>query len=217
MELNVQLREILGKKARVLRREDLIPAELYGHGVSNVHLAVPGREFMKVFKEAGTNTLVMLALGKEKRPVLIHDIQRDYLSDRIAHVDFYQVSLEEEIKAKVPIEYVGESPAVKEKGGILNKSVSELEVEALPAHLPHRLVVHLEKLVELNQSFYVRDLEVPQGVTMLVEPETVLVTVTPPLVEEEKPAATPDVATVKVEGEEKKAKRAAQKEAPSEA
>jgi len=207
MDLTVQTREKL-KKADVLRKQGLIPAELYGHGLTNLHLAVDAKEFRKVFKEAGENTVVNLVIGKEKRPALIHDIQRNHLHDTVSHIDFYQVRMDEEIKANVPIEFVGDAPAVKEQGGILNKSMDEIEVEALPGDLPHRLTVDLSVLTELNQSIYVKDISVPKGVRVMVDPETAVATVTEKMKEEEiAPAAPVDVSTVKVESEEKKAER----------
>ncbi len=213
MDLSVQTREKFGKAVKALRREGLIPAELYGHGASNLHLSVPSREFAKVFKEAGTNTLVNLLVEGKKQPVLIHEVDRDYLTDEVAHIDFYQVRMDEKIKAKIPLEFVGESPAVKEKAAILNKAMTEIEVEALPADLPHRLSADLSKLLDLNQSVYVRDIAVPKGVEVLVDPETVVVTATPPAAEEKKVEEVPvDVSAVKVETEEKKAERSAEKE-----
>lgn len=213
MDLIVQTRDKFGKAVKALRRGGFVPAELYGRDISNVHLAVSMKDFMKVFREAGANTVVHLVLNSEKRPVLIHDVEKDYLTNEVSHVDFYQVRMDEKIKARVPIEFTGEAPAVKEKGGILNKAMSEIEVEALPADLPHRLHVDLGTLDELNKSLYVKDLRVSPKAKLLVELETVIVTVTPPSVEEEKAPETPiDVTAVKVEDEEKKAERAAEKE-----
>ncbi len=213
MELLAKKRTAFGKKNRALRRAGLIPGELYGHGVVNEHVVVPEKEFARVFKEAGMNTMVNLALEEKRHPVVIHDVQHDYLTNAITHVDFYEVSLREAIRARVPLEFIGEAPAVKEKGGILNKSMSEIEVEALPEALPHRLPVDLTALDDLNKSFYVRDLMVASGVKLMVEPETVIVTVTPPRAEEEAaPAPTPDISVVKVEDEEKKVKRQVEKE-----
>src|SRR5690348_6513512 len=114
MELTATTREKLGKGLRALRREGFIPAELYGHGISNEHLSVPAKEFSKVFKAAGATTIVNLIIGKEKKPALIHDVQRDYLSGEVAHIDFHQVRMDEVITAKVPLEFVGESKAVRE-------------------------------------------------------------------------------------------------------
>ncbi|RJP45850.1 50S ribosomal protein L25 [Candidatus Parcubacteria bacterium] len=212
MDLSVQPREKLGKSVRSLRKGGLIPGELYGHGVRNIHLAVPAKEFSRVFREAGSNTVVHLRIGEEMRPAIIYDIERDYLTDEVSHIDFYQVRMDQKIKARVPLEFTGEAPAVKEKGGILNKSVTDIEVEALPANLPHRLTVHLGTLDDLNKSLYVKDIPAPPEVRLLVDSETVVVTVTPPTAEEEKPEAPADVSAVKVETEEKKAERVAGKE-----
>jgi large subunit ribosomal protein L25 len=207
MDLAVETRDVVLKPA-ALRAKGLIPAELYGHGIQNAHLAVDARAFSKVYREAGENTIVTLTFGKEKRPVLIYDVQKNYLSDVVDHIDFYQVRMDEKITAKVPIEFTGEAPAVKEKGGLLNASLSEIEVEALPGDLPHRFVVDLSVLAEINQSLYVKDILVPKGVEVLVDLGTAIATVTEKMKEEEiAPAPTADVSEVKVESEEKKAER----------
>jgi len=213
MDLVVQTREKFGKAVHGLRKQGLVPAELYGRGLTNLHLVVPLKEFTKVFKEAGSNTLVNLLVGDEKHSALIYDIQQDYLTSEIHHIDFYQVRMDEKIKAPIPLEFIGEASAVKEKGGILNKAMSEIEVEALPAHLPRRITVDLSPLNDLNKSLYVKDLKVSHEVKLLVDLETVIVTVTPPAAEEEKKVEVPvDVSAVKVETEEKRAERAAEKE-----
>lgn len=208
MDLTVKEREKLGKGVKILRRDGFLPAELYGHGLPNTHLAVSRKEFEKIFKESGESTVINLLLGNEKRPALVHEVQKDFLTDEIVHIDFYQVRMDEKIEAHIPLEFIGEAPAVKEFGGILNKTISEIEVEALPGNLPKHFEVDLSGLKELNQSFYVSDLKVPNGVEILVEPKTVIVTVTPPLEEEKIEAAPVDVSAIKVEGEEKVAERA---------
>ena len=209
MELKTETRDVFGKRNKALRAEGRIPAELYGHGVPNTHLVIDTKEFTNVFCEAGENTVVTLLVGGEKRPTLIHDVVHDYLTGEVEHVDFYQVRMDEVIRAHVPIEFVGESPAVKAAGGILNKTISEIEVEALPADLPHRFTVDLGALAELEHSIYVRDLTIPTGVKIHLAPETVIVTVSAPRKEEEiiAPVAAVDVTEVKVETEEKKAER----------
>jgi len=210
MDLAVETREKLGKKVKSLRREGLIPAELYGHGVKNLHLTVSAREFLKVFKEAGENTIVNLQIQGGEKPVLIHEIKTNYLNGEIEHIDFYEVRLDEKIRAKIPLEFTGEAPAQKSKGGVLNKVMLEIEVEALPQDLPHRFTLSLEGLDDLNKGLYVKDIKVSPNVKILVDPETVVVTVTEPIKEEEKAEAVPDVAAVKVEVEEKKAERVAE-------
>jgi large subunit ribosomal protein L25 len=211
MDLAVKTREKLGKGVKVLRKEGLIPAELYGHGLANIHLSVPAKDFAKVFKAAGKSTLVTLLIDKDKKSAIIHNVSRDALSGDVAHVDFYQVRMDEKIKAKVPLEFLHDAPAVKEKGAVINKSMTTIEVEALPQDLPHSLSIDLSVLDDLNKSIYVSDLKLPKGVKVLIGGETAIATATPPAPEEVVVAPVLDVAEVKVETEEKKAERAAVK------
>jgi len=203
MELQVQKREIFGKKVKALRKQGFIPAELYGHGVENIHLSVPAKDFLKIFKEVGESTIINLSLENKKLPVLIHDVAVDPINDQIIHIDFYQIKMDEKITTSVPLKFIGEAPAVREKGGILVKAMQEIEIEALPADLPTSIEVNLNNLSETGKSIYVKDLQVAKGVKILVEPETVVATVIEAAKEEveEKPIT---VEEVKVEREEKK-------------
>jgi large subunit ribosomal protein L25 len=212
MDLSVQTREMEGKKVNAIRKDGLIPAELYGHGIENVHLVVPVKEFAKVFKEAGENTVVTLLNGKEKMPVMIHGIQRDYLTGEVAAIDFYKVKMDEKITAGIPLEFVGESPAVREKAAVINKSMTELEVEAFPQDMPRRFEVNLALLDDIDKTIYVRDIVVPKGVTVLIDENTAIATATPPMKEEEVVPVAADVTEVKVEAEEKVAARSVGKE-----
>ncbi|MEK7181366.1 MAG: 50S ribosomal protein L25 [Patescibacteria group bacterium] len=210
MELTVQKREKLGKASKGLFKQGLIPAEVYGHGFKNEHLAVLGKEFIKVFKEAGENTIVNLNVGGEKWPALIYEVQKGRTLGEVTHVDFYRVTMTEKITTKVPLEFIGESPAVREKLGILNKSMDEIEVEALPADLPRRIEVDLGLLVDLSSNIYVKDLKVSPKVKVLVDPETTVATMVA-VKEEEVVKGPTDVSEVKVEVEEKKAERDSEK------
>ena len=203
MELKAEKRELLGSKVGALRKAGLIPAELYGHGKQNEHLTVNAKEFAKVLKEAGESTVISLVVGKEKTPALIHDVESDSISDAILHVDFYAVNMNEEIETAVQFEFVGESMAVKTQGGVLVKSMHEIEVRALPANLPHEIEVDLSALENIHDSIHVKDLKVKSGVKLLAEPDAVIATIIEQAAEEEEAAPT-TVADVKVEGEEKK-------------
>jgi large subunit ribosomal protein L25 len=217
MELQAQIRTVLGKSTKNLKNQGLIPAEFYGRGFPNQTLTVAKADFEKVLKTAGESTVITLLVDGKKHPSIIHDIQHDFISGEVIHADFYGVHMDEKISAHVPIEFTGEAPAVKAHGGVLIKAVDEIEVEALPADLPHSFVIDLGALAEINQSIYVKDLPVPKNVKMILDGETALVTVMPPLKEEEVVAPVLDVADVKVETEEKKAERDAGKaEAESE-
>lgn len=217
MELSVQKREQLGRGVHALRARHLIPAELYGKGIANVHLAVPEKDFKKVFKQAGENTIVNVVIDGQQHPVLIQDVAYDGVTDEILNIDFYRVRMDEKLKIGIPIEFVGVAPAVKAKNGILVKALQELEIEALPADIPRNVTVDISQLEEIGQSLYVKNIEVPEKVKVLVAPDTVVVTITAQVTEEEElamqQAATAGVESVKVETEEKKAEREAAKAA----
>lgn len=194
MELIVQKREKFGKAVKELRRQGLIPAELYGHGIANEHLTVSAKEFGKAFQFAGENTIINLMVDNQPRSVLIYNVQKNYLNDEFINVDFYQVKMDKEIQTEIPLIFIGEAPAVKELGGILVKAMREIEIRALPANLPRQIEVSLSGLDAFNKSVYVRDLSFIQGVKFLVDPDTVIITVKEPKVEEEKVEAVPVIA-----------------------
>jgi len=223
LELIAQPRES-ATKAKTLRSADMIPAELYGHGVENRHLAVPRKDFMRVFREAGENTVITVAIGeKDRRPVMIYGVDFDPLTDEARNIDFYQVRLDEKISVKAPLEVVGVSLAVKEKGGVLLRAMHDIEIEALPNDLPSKITVDISGLSDIGQSIYVKDLKLGAAVSTSVDPATVIVSVVAKVTEEEEAklaaeAAALKVEEVKVETEEKKAEREAVKEtAPPEA
>ena len=114
IQLTVLSRDTFGKKTSALRRQGFIPAELYGHGLKNVHLAVAQKDFQRTFVQAGENALVELTVGGAKHAVMICDVSRDPVSDEVMSVDFYQERLDERVKVKVPVHFAGEAPAVKE-------------------------------------------------------------------------------------------------------
>ena len=219
MELTATKREQFGKATKALRAQGFLPAELYGHGVANAHLSISAKDFKKVFKAAGESTMIELLVEGTKRPVMIHEVITDPVSDEITGIDFYQVRLDEKLKLKVPLVFMGEAPGVKEKQGILVKALSEIEVEALPQAIPHSITVNIFKLIDIGSSIHVKDLAIPKDVKVFADAEFVIATITARMTEEEeaKLAATADVSTIKTEGEEKKeAKAVAAEAAPAE-
>ena len=214
MELKAKKRVILGKKVKHLRAEGFLPAELYGRGLTNIHLNVPAKEFAKLYKEAGENTVIDLDVDGEKRPVLIYFVDHNPVTDKITHADFYAVRMDEKITTKAPLEFLGEAPAVKEKGAILVKAAQEIEVEALPGDLPHNIKINLGSLDDIGKSLYVKDLKPLKGVKFLEEGEMVIASVNAKITEEEEAAmaAPKTVEEVKVEAEEKVEARQKDKE-----
>lgn len=213
MNLSAQTRTPSTKLAGAAREQGFIPAELYGREVENLHLSLPRKEFLRALKEGGGTTIITLEVDGKKFPVLIHEVQKDFVSGEVLHVDLYQVQRGQKIKTHVPIELEGEAPAVKAFGGVLIKSLNELEVEALPEDLPHQFVLNVESLDELDKSLHVKDLHIPKGVEVHMDPENVIVSVAAPKEEEEEPPAVESVEDVAVETDEKKAERGEKEEA----
>lgn len=220
MDLQVQKREILGRSVKGLRKQGLIPAELYGKGLENLHVTIPVKDFKKVYKFAGENTVVTVLLDGKKYPVLIHDVSNDRITDEYASADLYQIRMDEKLKVSVPLEFTGTASAVKEKNGVLVRPLQELEVEALPMDIPRSISVDVSSIMEIGQSIYVKDLDIPKEVRVLADADSVVATVTAKITEEEELAmqtkAAAGVEEVKVETEEKKAERAAAAEGGAE-
>lgn len=215
IKLKVQRRKILGRKVKALRREGILPANIYGKKIKSQAVAVPLADFKKVFKEAGETGVVYLMLDKsrEERPVLIHNVQLDSVKDTFLHADFHQVSLKEKVTASVPIEIKGKAPA-EEKDLVLLTLLDEIEVEALPTDLPDKFEVDVSKLEEVDQGVSIKDLKFDRKkVKPLVDEEELIVKVSEPTPEEEeeKPEekVEEEAAPEAEEAEEKEAKEKA--------
>lgn len=188
--------------SRKLQAQGQIPAELYGHGIPNLHLSINQNEFEKVLRKAGESTIIEIkAPDGSIHNVLIHDVQRHYLNSSPVHVDFYEVKMTEKLTAHVALEYLGESDAVKVLGGTLVKVLSEVEVECLPADLPHNLEVDISQLATFDNAILVRDLKVSDKVTIKTDLEETVAKVQPPRdVEAELKEEVPVDITEAVEG-----------------
>lgn len=226
LELSVDLRPETGRGNKKIRKQGLIPAILYGRKVKNLALSVKAQDFEKVYQEAGESTLIKLKIekdqdkAKKERVVLIHEVAKDPVSDEPIHVDFYQVKMDESIKAEVPLVFVGESPIVKEAAGVLVKNIQSLEVEALPKDLPHQIEVDISSLKKVDSKIHIKDLKLPATVKIEVQPEEVVVLVIPPRTkaELEELEEAPEEKIEEVEMvEEKKAGEEAKEEAVEEA
>lgn len=209
--LNAQLRDTATKKAPALRRAGAIPAVLYGHNVPSRVLQVNAREFEKVYKQAGASTLVDLKIGEgEPVKVLVQEVQPHYITLKPIHVDFYQVSMTEKLTAKIPLKFMGESPAVKELGAVLVKNMQEVEVECLPQDLVHEIEVDLSGLKAFGDAVHIKDVALPPGIAVKAKADATVVLVQEPRKEEE--AVTPPTEKEAIEkittvADEKKAKK----------
>jgi large subunit ribosomal protein L25 len=202
MQLKASKRELLGKRSRRLYRQGQLAAVVYGHNAEPTPLTLDRLEFQKVFVKSGRTHLVDLVVdGDRAEKVLVREIQTHPRRLGPIHVDLYQVSLEEKITVEVPVHLVGESAAVKRGDADVLQPIHALRVECLPTDIPEVFEVDLTPLDEIEAEFRVSDLSVPKAVTVLADPEELIVKIVHKRelkVEEEIPAAE---AVVPAEGE----------------
>jgi large subunit ribosomal protein L25 len=188
--LKASVREASGKSsAKRIRKEGQIPAVVYKDGNEGLSVKVDMKELWQVLHtEAGSNVIITMEIdGKEKaetKTVIIKETQVDPLNDKFLHVDFHEISLEEKLTVKVPVELKGEAPGVTEEEGVLTQVLWELEVECLPTDIPEHIDINVEAL-RIGDAIHVADLALPAGVTALEDREQVVVSVHAPQAEEE--------------------------------
>lgn len=185
ISLIAEKRTVFGKKLRKQRNDGLVPAVLYGHGQENLNLSIKYLDFSRVYEKAGENAIVELDVEGKKVPVLICDTQLDPMSGKFSHVDFHQINMKEEVEANIPLEFVGESEAVKALGGVLIKNLDEVEVKCLPADLPSEFKIDISALKGFDDQIKIGDIKVSEAVEILDDPETVIALVERPRTEEE--------------------------------
>ncbi len=169
-KLSAEKRTILGKRVKHLRREGILPANMFGKGIKSVSLQLPLKDFQEVYKKVHETGLVDLTVSGEVHPILIQNVHIDPQTHTPLHADFFKVNLKEKVKATIPIIAVGEPKAVSDKIGVLLQPLSEVEVEALPADLPEHLELSVEKLAQIGDNLTISDLKIPTGVEIMAEP-----------------------------------------------
>lgn len=211
----VASRSALGRRAKHVHDTGNIPGVVYGHGIEPRAVQVARSEFRKLYRDAGTSSLIDLSLDNATSvKALIQDVQVHPISMEPYHIDFRQIRMDEELIIDVPLSFVGEAPAVKELAGTLVHPLSEVKVKCLPADLPHEIAVDLSALKTFDDAITIGSLQALKGVTFLDDANITIAVVTPPLTEEqlkkmEEEAKVGDVTAIKTEAEEKKAAEAA--------
>jgi large subunit ribosomal protein L25 len=187
--LTARHRTITGKAVAHLRKEGQLPAVVYGHGVESSNVTVDAHEFDVLRKHIGPNALVDLSVdGRTSQPVLIHGVQIHPVHRRAIHADLLLVRMTEELTVDVPLVSTGISPAVEQLGGTLLHPTATVRVKALPDHLPQSIEYSVESLVDFDATVHVRDLVIPEDVTLLTDPDEVIAKVQAPRIEvEEQP------------------------------
>ncbi len=180
-KLSVTSRQTTGKAVVKIRRQGALPGVIYGHGIKTLPVTVDKASFDKIYHQVGTSSLFDLVVdNKEPVKVLVKEVQTHPTSGQVSHVDFHQIRMDEKLKVEVPIKFVGEPKAVKELGGILVKSINQLEIECLPKDLIHEIEVDISILDEFNKGLLVKDIKLPAGLKLLTGGDETVVVVTEP-------------------------------------
>ena len=189
IKLNVNKREVVGRKVKNLRKEGFIPANIYGKKTKSQAVSINKEDFTKVFSQAGeTGVVHLLVKGeKEERPILIQNVQQNPLTDEVLHIDLRQIILTEKIVASIPVILEGESPAVAQKLGILIQPTLEIEVEALPMDLPEKFIVDVSGLTKVGGEIKVSELKIDKKVGLKSEVDLVVAKIEPLAAEEVAP------------------------------
>jgi large subunit ribosomal protein L25 len=217
-ELKVNTREITGKKVKALRREGIIPINLYGPNMDSISLQAEIAVLRHLINKAGRNALISLKIegDKKTKQVMLRDVQRNALNGKLLHVDLFQVDMSHKLRVEVPIMFIGVSPAAKGKGNMLIENLSSLHVEALPADIPQHIEVDISVLIALGQAIHVRDLKTDAKAVILNDPGQIIVKIMEAKVEVEPEAVVAEVTEEGEEGAEGEAKEGAEEPAKAE-
>ena len=185
LRLKATQRDVLGKKSRFLRRQGITPTHLYGNNIKSLALQCDAAELQHLLALAGRTRLISLEVdGKQARSVFVREIQRDEVARKLLHVDFYQVRKGEKITVDVPIVFVGEAPAMKEKGRMIAHGITSLSIECLPDSVPPQIEIDLSPLEDLEQAIHVKDIVLGADITVNADPEQLVVKVSEAVVKE---------------------------------
>jgi len=177
ISLELSPREVLGKKVKRLRQQGVIPVHLYGPGVDPQPLQCETTKLVDVLVRAGGNTAVTVTVqgGQETHLAFAREIQWDPRRDDILHVDFLAVDASRPVSAQVPITLIGDSPGARTAGGTVMQQLRDLNVEALPLEVPRELELDLAMLTDPDGVLRAADIVIPGNVTLLTDPEDVVV------------------------------------------
>lgn len=187
IELVAEKRELIGKKVKRLRNQGLIPAIIYGHQIDPIPIQVDAFSLSAVLRRAGANRLITLNIEGDRNPhiTLARDVQRDVITRNLLHVDFQEVVLTEKITSQVPIQLEGTPPIVHRGEAIVNQALDAIEIEALPTDLIPSITIDIRDLEDIDDAIFVRDLELPDRITVLTDPDEMIVRIGHPELERE--------------------------------
>jgi len=199
--LKAEKRDVIGKQVKAMRRAGKLPAVIYGRRTDPINVSLDAHIASLVLGRLTSSSLVTIDLDGTEYPALVREKQRDYIKNRLLHVDFLAVSLNESIRATVSLNFVGASAAVKDFNAVLVQNLESLEVECLPTDLPERVDVDITPLARPGDGIRVRDVKISDKVHILNDPDTMVAVATFAKVEEEVAAVPGGEGVTPVEGE----------------
>lgn len=183
--LKAEKRDVVGKQVHALRRAGKLPAVIYGRHTAPISISLDSHSASLALGRLTSSSLVTIELDGTQYPTLVREKQRDYIKNRLLHVDFLAVSLTETIRASVLVNFTGVSTAVKDYNAVFVVNLASLEVECLPTDLPERIDVDISVLKRPGDGIRVRDVKVSDKVQILDDPDTMVAVATFAKVEEE--------------------------------
>ena len=210
--LKAEKRDVIGKQVKAMRRAGKLPAVIYGRHTDPIVVSLDGHSASLVLGRLTSSSLVTIELDGKEYPALVREKQRDYIKNRLLHVDFLTVSLTETLRASVAVNLVGVSAAVKDYNAVLVTNLQSLEVECLPTDLPERIDIDISVLARPGDGIRVRDVKVSDKVRLLDDPDTMVAVATFAKVEEEAAAVPGAEGVAPAEAEPELAEKRGKKE-----
>lgn len=199
--LPVILRNIFGKKLKTARKENKIPANIFGQNFKSISIFVDFKTFQKIYKKAKETAIIYLLLEKKEIPVLIQNIQKHPVTDQILHIDFRKIDLTKTIQTNVPIKIIGQSEAIEQKQGVLIHHLDKLLIEAKPEKIPSEIVIDISSLKDLNQEVKIADLPKSPDYKIINPEEKPIISV---IAHKEEEIKQPEIVKTETSTEEKK-------------
>ena len=159
-------RNVLGKKVKHLRRQGITPVHMYDSSGSSYSLQLETKALYQILATYGKTSPVTIRVGEQDHSAFVREVQRHPVSEEVIHVDFLGVDLNKSIRTQVPVILVGESPAVRLHGGIVNQLIYALEIECLPRDIPSSVEIDITVLGEIDAAVLVSDINLGSNVTI---------------------------------------------------
>jgi large subunit ribosomal protein L25 len=199
--LQATKRDVVGKQVKALRRAGKLPAVIYGRHTDPISINLDAHSASLSLGKLSSSSLVTINLDGTEHIALVREKQRDFIKNRLLHVDFLAVSLAEKLRTAVSIRFVGVSPAVKDHNAVLVHNLEQIEVECLPGDLPERIEIDISVMTRPGEGIRLRDVQVSDKIRLLADPDTMVAVATFAKVEEEAPVAGVEAVVAPTEAE----------------